>query len=69
MLDNMTNLTDSQKRILVGITTYLNEEELDKFADYSLKHNISVIESLQLDDISISDEKIYEKLRMLRRYV
>ena len=54
LLDNMESLTDSEKRTLLGITTYLNKEELDEFADFNKDLNISIKDSLNLIIVSLN---------------
>lgn len=69
LLDNMEDLTDSEKRTLLGITTYLNKEELDEFADFNKDLNISIKDSLKLENIDIKNEKIKDILIRFKKYV
>lgn len=69
LLDNMESLTDSEKRTLLSITTYLNEEELNEFADFNKGLNISIKDSLKLENIDINNEKIKEVLLRFKQYV
>lgn len=69
LLDNMDDLTNSEKRTLLGITTYLNKEELDEFADFNKDLNISIKDSLKLENIGINNEKIKEVLLRFKQYV
>ena len=69
LLDNMEDLTDSEKRTLLGITTYLNKEELDEFADFNKDLNISIKDSLKLENTDINNEKIKDILIRFKRYV
>ena len=69
LLDNMEDLTDSEKRTLLGITTYLNKEELDEFADFNKNLNISIKDSLKLENIDIKNEKIKDILIRFKKYV
>lgn len=69
LLDNMESLTDSEKRTLLGITTYLNKEELDEFADFNKDLNISIKDSLKLENTDIKNEKIKDILIRFKRYV
>ena len=69
LLDNMEDLTDFEKRILLSITTYLNEEELNEFADFNKGLNISIRDSLKLENIDINNEKIKEVLLRFKQYV
>lgn len=69
LLDNMEDLTDSEKRTLLGITTYLNKEELDEFADFNKDLNISIKDSLKLENTDINNEKIKEVLLRFKQYV
>ena len=69
LLDNMEDLTDFEKRTLLSITTYLNEEELNEFADFNKGLNISIRDSLKLENIDINNEKIKEVLLRFKQYV
>lgn len=69
LLDNMESLTDSEKRTLLGITTYLNKEELNEFADFNKGLNISIRDSLKLENTDINNEKIKEVLLRFKQYV
>ena len=69
LLDNIDTLSTSEKRILLSITTYLNEDELDEFEKFNKDLNISIKDSLKLNNISINNEKIRETLMMLKKYV
>lgn len=69
LLDNMESLTDSEKRTLLSITTYLNEEELNEFADFNKGLNISIRDSLKLENTDINNEKIKEVLLRFKQYV
>ena len=69
LLDNMEDLTDFEKRILLSITTYLNEEELNEFADFNKGLNISIRDSLKLENTDINNEKIKEVLLRFKQYV
>lgn len=69
LLDNMEDLTDSEKRTLLSITTYLNKEELNEFADFNKGLNISIRDSLKLENTDINNEKIKEVLLRFKQYV
>jgi hypothetical protein len=69
LLDNMENLTDSEKRTLLSITTYLNKEELEEFANFNKEQNISVRDSLKLENTDINNEKIKEVISRFKKYV
>ena len=69
LLENLNELTDSQKRILLGLTTYLTENDLNELEEYYKSSNINVIDSLTLDNISIKNEKIKDILERFKSYV
>lgn len=68
LLEDMEDLTDSEKHTLLSITTYLNKEELEEFAEYNKGLNISIIDSLKLENIDIKNEKIKEVLLRFKQY-
>ena len=68
LLENMDDLSLVEKRTLLSITTYLNEEELDEFANYNKMLNISAKQSLNLENIDISNDEIKAKLSMFKKY-
>ena len=68
LLENMDDLSLIEKRTLLSITTYLNKEELDEFANYNKMLNISAKQSLNLENIDINNDEIKAKLLMFKKY-
>lgn len=69
LLENINELTLSQKRILLGLTTYLTEGELKDLQLYYKKLGIEVIDSLSLSETSINNDKIRNILEKFKSYV
>ena len=69
LLNNMEYLQDFEKRTLLGITTYLNKEELNELANYNKNLNISIQDSLKLINTDIKNEKIKEILLRFKKYI
>ena len=69
LLENMEDLTDSQRKILLCITTYLNEEELSEFENYNKSLNISIKDSLNLKNIQTDNARLNELLQRFKKYV
>ena len=59
----------SELRTLSIVLVLLNKEKLDEFADFNKDLNISIKDSLKLENIDIKNEKIKDILIRFKKYV